>query len=259
MKFGISILGSGSTGNSILLDYGDEALLLDAGFSRKDMLRRMGVLGIDPGKVRALLVSHEHEDHVRGARVLADHLGIPTYVSPATYRHLESKRRTGKKVILFDNGTEFGIGSFRIRPFRVPHDAVDPVGFQIQAGNLKIGIATDLGHISSLARRNLEACDALIIESNHDVKMQRDSRRHIRLQRRILGKNGHLNNDEVLEALDKLLTERTKHLFLLHLSSDCNDAELLRTLVLSRLAEIDRADILLSVAPHNETVPTIWL
>lgn len=259
MKFGITVLGSGSAGNSILVHDESSALLIDAGFSMKELFSRMEKAGFCPSIIKALLVSHEHGDHVKGARVLADSLGIPTYGTCQSLKYLSEKKLVGSRVSVFETGSVFQIGNFQVRPFSVPHDALDPVGFVILKDGKKVGIATDLGHLSALCVQRLFGCDALVLECNHDVEMQLGSERHHRLKRRILGKHGHLSNDDAINSMDSLLSEKTRYLCFSHLSCDCNSYELVENLALKKLAELNRTDILLAVARQEDPSPTCWL
>ncbi len=259
MRFGITALGSGSRGNAILIHTEEEGILVDAGFSRKEIIARLASCGIDPRKIKALLISHEHGDHVNGARLFSDDYDIPTYTTASTGKCLNDLGKLGKKRVFFETGSIFEIKPFNVRPFAVPHDAVDPVGFVISVESIKVGIATDLGHMNTLCIQRLKDCDALILECNHDVEMQRRSERSLKLQMRVLGKRGHLNNDDAMSALDSLVTEKTKFVFLVHLSSDCNEYSLVLELGKKKLADIGRQDILLTVVSQDRPSETIWI
>ena len=263
MKLGITVLGSGSKGNSILIHNESSGILIDAGFSRKEILARFAKIDIDPAIVNAIIITHDHGDHVCGARVLADHLDIPTFVNESTFKHLKAKNLIGKKIQIFDPGTAFTIKEFNIKPFSVPHDAMEPVGFAIFATRnceeLKIGIATDLGHVNNLVQARLKECDILVLECNHDKKMLRDSERRLSLKQRIAGRFGHLNNEASIEAMGNLLDAKTKHLILYHLSSDCNSPELVADLANAKLTEMERNDINLQIARQDQPLDTIWI
>ncbi len=259
MGLGITILGSGSRGNAILVHNERNAILVDAGFSRKELLARISACGIDPRTIRALVISHEHGDHVNGARLFSDELNVPTYVTFKTATRLEAARKLGKKKILFETGTMFDIGEFQVRAFSVPHDAADPVGFVINSDGARIGIATDLGHINSLCAQRLRDCDALVLESNHDVEMQQRSERSPSLKQRVLGRHGHLSNDDAISALEQLVTERTKIVFLVHLSSDCNECDLVLRAARSKLDGIGRKDVQLAVVLQDKASQTFWV
>ncbi|NOY74678.1 MAG: MBL fold metallo-hydrolase [Kiritimatiellaeota bacterium] len=263
-RVGITILGSGSRGNAVLVGTVESALLIDAGFSRKEILARLATAGLDPCVVKALLITHDHGDHVSGARVLADHLDIPTYLNAATLKHLGKRNLVGAKTTVFDSGSTFSLHPFEVRPFSVPHDALEPVGFLIShtrsdGMTVKIGIATDLGHVSMLVSARLADCDALVLECNHDVKLLRTSDRSLNLKRRIGGRFGHLNNVDAVEALAGLVGAKTRHVCLCHLSGDCNDRGIVEELASAKLAEIGRSDITLSIAEQNAPLETIWL
>ncbi len=264
MNLGITILGSGSKGNSILLHTEDSGILIDAGFSRKEMFARFVKTNIDPSIIKALLITHDHSDHVRGARILADQLKIPTFVNEMTYKHLHQRNLIGKHVQIFDPGSAFAVDSFQIHPFSIPHDAMEPVGFAIFSDSssgekFKVGIATDLGHLNNLVKTRLQECEALVLECNHDIKMLRDSERSLRLKHRIAGRFGHLNNEDSINAIETLLHEKTKHLLLYHLSSDCNCSELVANLASAKLAEMQRNDVNLKIALQDQPLETVWI
>ena len=259
MKIGITVLGSGSSGNALLLHTENSAILVDAGFSRKELLARFATAGIDPGIVKGLLITHEHGDHVKGARVFADELDIPTYMTVQAYNYLKHKNLIGRKVQVFDPGSPFSVDIFSIHPFVVPHDAMDPVGFTLRINDLKIGVVTDLGHVNNLVKTRLQGCDALILECNHDVQMLRNSDRSINLKRRILGRFGHLNNEDAINALNELLHPRTRHLVLYHLSGECNCPDKVANLAAAKLASLNRTDISCQIAAQHAPMATMWL
>jgi phosphoribosyl 1,2-cyclic phosphodiesterase len=259
MRFGITVLGSGSRGNAILLHTDESGILVDAGFSRKELIARLASRNLNPGIIKALLISHEHGDHVNGARLFSGDYEIPTYLTAKTGQYLNDLGKLGEKRVYFETGSIFEIKPFNVRPFAVPHDAVDPVGFVISVDTTRVGIATDLGHMNPLCLQRLRDCDALILECNHDVEMQRQSERSIRLKRRVLGKHGHLSNDDAMNALDSLVTAKTRFVFLVHLSSDCNEYSLVQELGLKKLADIGRKDILLTVVSQDIASETIWI
>jgi len=259
MDFGITAIGSGSSGNSFLVHTLTEGILVDAGFSRREILSRLELSGHDAGIIKALLLTHEHGDHVCGARVLADQLGIPTFVTRITAEYLRRTNKLGQKVHYFEPGNRFGVGAFTVEPFSVPHDALDPVGFIISQGDCRIGLATDLGQLTMLVRQRLQNCQILVLECNHDVAMQRQSARHLHLKRRVLSKHGHMNNDDAMAAVAELLGPATRCLMLAHLSSECNSAELVEKIANQRLAELGRQDILLHIVTQEKAVEPVWL
>jgi len=259
MALGVTVLGSGSRGNAIVIHTDSAALVIDNGFSRKEFLRRLNEHDISEKLIQAIVVSHEHSDHVKGVRVLSDQLEIPTYCARDTFRYLTAKKQVGKKSVLFEPGTTFDIGEFSVEPFTVPHDAVQPVAFVIRANGRKIGIATDLGQVNKLAQQRLYDCDLLCLESNYDMDLLRSAERPLSLKRRIMGRHGHLDNLDAMEALEFIVTAKTKYLVMAHVSSDCNKYELVEKLTSEQLAKMDRADIVSGVARQDESLAPIWL
>jgi len=259
MPLGISILGSGSQGNSIVVHNEESTIMIDAGFSRKELLSRLEILSISPASIKAMLITHEHEDHVRGCRVFSDQFNIPVYLTEDTFRYLSESKKVGARRQRFAPGTSFPIGNFNIDPFSVNHDALDPVGFIISVGAKKIGLATDLGHINHLARHRLQGCDALIIECNHDIKLLRNAQRPLHIIRRIMGRQGHLNNEDAISAFDTLVSEDTKYIFLAHISAECNDYELVENMAQDKLKKMKRTDILLKIARQEKPLETVWI
>jgi len=260
MSLGVTVLGGGSQGNSLLIHTGEAGLLVDAGFSRKEILRRLVKTNVDPALVKMILVTHEHGDHTKGCRVLSNHLNVPVCASYRTFEYLRGDRgEKWENTRIFNPGTTFKFEEFSISPFSVQHDSIDPVGFVIETGEYKIGIATDLGCVNELVKRRLNDCDALVIESNYDQVLLRDSNRALSLKRRIMGRHGHLDNRDAMLALPELLTARTRFLFLTHLSSECNDENLVRKLAEDKLHEMQRTDIVLHVVKQHDPLETVWL
>ena len=259
MDFNLTVLGSGSSGNSVLLSRGDNGILIDAGFSRKEILYRLNKSGISADIIKAIIITHEHTDHVKGARVLANHLDIPTYTTYDTAQYLMDKDRIGKKKVVFDAGSPFSIADFDVQPFRVSHDAIDPVGFIVSSNGVKVGFAMDLGHLDRLTKCRLKGCDAIILESNHDVKLLKTSKRPLRLIRRIAGNFGHLSNDVAISSLHELLTESSRFLFLGHLSGECNRVDIVEKMAVAKLKEINRTDVMLSIMKQDNPLAPVLL
>lgn len=263
MTVGITALGSGSRGNAFVVHSDTGNLLIDAGFSRRELLRRMAHCLIDPESITALLLTHEHDDHVKGCRIFCDMMNVPVFVSARTadylLRHRADRLPRRNMINIFEPGTAFEVTGFHINPFSVQHDAVDPVGFLIRKGERRIGFASDLGAVNTLARQRLADCDVLVLESNHDLEMLRRSDRQYYLKTRIMGRHGHLNNTDAVDALPELLTERTAALCLVHVSSECNDYDLVRRIAEQRLLEIGRDDVKLIVVEQATPLSTVWL
>ena len=221
MTFEFCILGSGSKGNSIVIWDSETMFMIDAGFSCKETARRMGMAGLDPNELDSILISHEHSDHINGARVIHKRFGPRVLSTVPVHDWLDLKYAVITEPEL-EPGRVQEIGDFRITPFEVPHDASQTVGFKVQNNGKSLIVATDLGHVTPRLRKKFEDADALILESNHDVQMLKDGAYPAFLKKRILGKQGHLSNEQSSEVLANVLSEKTRHISLAHLSQDNN-------------------------------------
>jgi len=257
----VTVLGSGSRGNAIAIHTDESVILVDAGFSAKELQRRLRVSGIDEGRLKAILISHEHIDHIRGARVLSQRLGgVPIYCNRLTGDYMRDADSRLGKLHIFTAGSSFRIGEFEVNPFSIPHDACDPVGFTIDCcGKYRVGIATDLGHVSSLVKYQLRDCDMLIVESNHDVDMVNSSERPWHLKKRIVGRHGHLSNEDCAGLLEDVIVPQTKHLVLAHASGECNRHNLILEVADALLKTIGRCDIKPYVGQQDMPLPSFRL
>ena len=234
---------SGSKGNSLIVSTGQESVLVDAGFSRRELLRRLEALEFDPGKIRCVLLTHEHTDHLSGAPLFCDTLKIPLCAAGNVLTLLRRKKhKLPASLWSFEPGEQFNVGTFEIATFPVQHDAIDPVGFVIGCGGVRVGIATDLGEVSTMVRRNLVNTEVLVLESNYDSDMLRNSPRRQELKNRINGRHGHLDNRSAATALAALLGDRSELLLLAHRSSECNTEELVRQEISRELSTLARRD-----------------
>ena len=258
-KFGITVLGSGSKGNAAVIHGPDGALLLDAGFSARELESRMEQREIEPDDIQGVLITHGHSDHVKGCRVFADRHSIPAYLTAPTLKEGSRNHFLPEKKTVIAPGTPFALCGITVEPFTLPHDAVDTIGYTFRAGRKKIGVATDLGHLNLLARQKLRGCTVLMLEANHEPELLRNSSRPIQLKRRILSRHGHLSNEDSLAALEELLTDDSVSLILAHLSEECNRRELLSDMAEQTLKNLGRADILLSIACQDTPLDTFWL
>lgn len=258
-KFGITVLGSGSRGNAAVIHGPEGCLLLDAGFSARELEKRLGERSIAPSSLRALLLTHGHADHTKGCRVFADRYRIRTYLTEPTLREgARAHFLPGLRTVVTP-GAPFELCGMRVEPFTLPHDAVDTVGYIFQADGKKIGVATDLGHLNLTVRRKLRDCSLLMLEANHEPALLQVSARPLRLKRRILSRQGHLSNQDAMAALGELLTPRSVLLILAHLSEECNRRVLVAALVEKTLADLGRQDILFKIAGQSEPLDTCWL
>ena len=257
--FGCTILGSGSKGNSTVIHGPAGNLLLDAGFSAKELQCRLDRVRVDPRSIRAILITHDHSDHTSACRTLADRFGIPAYFIPETVAELAKRpnKVPGEKYLLTP-GSPLDLCGVHVEPFSVSHDT-PAIAFTFSVHSHKIGFATDLGFVSNLVKMKLCGCDLLVLESNYDPARLRASARPITLKRRIAGRQGHLGNPDAMDALADLLAPNTRNLVFAHLSQECNDPSLVASLAESRLAELHRTDVSFRIASQFDPLETFWL
>lgn len=227
----LTILGSGSKGNAALLATGRTRLLIDAGFSRRELLRRMQTAGCDATSLDAILITHEHSDHVGGLPKLAATVAAPVYLNPGTREALERQWSAAeanclRQVELFASGHSFTIGDIEITSFTIPHDAADPVAFAFRAEGVRIVVVTDLGYLTENVKQQLAGADCVVLESNHDLEMLKNGGYPWALKQRVMGRLGHLSNDTVAAYLAGEFDCAAAHLVLAHLSENNNLPEL---------------------------------
>jgi phosphoribosyl 1,2-cyclic phosphodiesterase len=217
-----TVLGSGSGGNAAVIRSGNTILMVDAGLSAAQLCSRLESCGVDPSQISGILVSHEHGDHTRGLEVFTRRHRIPVLVNAMTREVLSpALPHAAWKVI--PCGGAFQFAGFEIESFRVPHDAVDPMGFILRAGGVALGILSDLGHATTLVRSKVAALDALFVEANYDCQMlANDTKRPWSTRQRISSRHGHLSNDQCAEIIAAAASPGLQHLVLGHLSRDCN-------------------------------------
>lgn len=249
-------LGSGSGGNAFLLEGGDTRILVDAGFSGAQLARRLSALEVEPASVAALVVTHEHRDHVAGMGVAARRWGWPLYLNRATARACRRLLNGEEQLRPFEAGHPFRIGDLEIRPFVTCHDAVDPLAVTVAESDsgLEVGIATDLGRAIAPVRHALADCHFLILEANHDERLLRTGPYPWSVKARIGGSRGHLSNRLAAELATELCHPRLGGVLLAHLSQECNDPELARDRVGERLS-LAGYDGLLEAAEQNAPTP----
>ncbi|AAR35005.2 metal-dependent hydrolase, beta-lactamase superfamily [Geobacter sulfurreducens PCA] len=231
----VCLLASGSKGNSLFIETGESRILIDAGLSARELVRRLSLIGVDAAQLDALFISHEHTDHVRGAGVLARKYRIPVHVSYPTHREISGQIH-GVYVTEFESGYSFTFRDLLVDPFRITHDACDPVGFTVESREGKVGIATDLGTATRLVADKLAGCRALVVESNHDEGMLMDGPYPWHLKQRIKSRHGHLSNNDTAALLAEVINPGLEGLFLAHLSEVNNDPVMARQVTASFLA-----------------------
>lgn len=244
MRF--SVLGSGSRGNCTLVETGSTRVLIDNGFSGKEIITRLRALGIAPESLTALILTHEHDDHVKGVGVLARRLKLPVYANEATHRAAEARAGHLPLRQEFGVGEAFVIEGLHIHPFAVSHDAADPVGFVLDDGNLSLGYCTDTGTITRLIRHRLRTCQALVLEANHDVEMLKEGPYPLPLQQRVLSSRGHLANPDSLDLAADLAGGCLRLLVLAHLSEINNHPDLVLREASQRLPGEEAVRLLLA-------------
>lgn len=256
-------LFSGSSGNSTYVGTADAGILIDAGVSAKRITEALRCRELDPTAVKAVLVTHEHSDHVAGLRVLCKRYGWPVLASTGTLDALTEgdKLPATQRLFVLTPGQSVGIYGLRITPFSTPHDSRACLGFRIEGEGKALALATDIGYMTDEIRCALTGCQLVHIESNHDPEMLRNGPYPYYLQERILGKGGHLSNDACAAVLPELLEGGATRLVLAHLSRQNNTPELARTTAQRALAAVGATvgrDCLLEVAEPEGTRPLTY-
>lgn len=232
-------LYSGSSGNSLFISSGDTRLLVEAGLSGKKIIEALCSIGEKASEIDAILVSHEHSDHIRGAGILSRKFNLPIYASQGTWKAME--KMIGPVLecnkMIFSSYKPFQIGDITVTPFPIPHDANEPVGYSFCASGKKVTVATDIGHISMDLLNNFANSDLLLLESNHDVEMLKIGPYPWPLKKRIASEQGHLSNEAAGEVVAYLAQKGTKRFLLGHLSKENNFPELAYQTVCNALYE----------------------
>lgn len=219
-------------------------MLIDAGFSGRQIRQRLASIGRSPETLTGILITHEHIDHVQGLAALSSKLKIPVYCNRLTKEALEQQLQNSVEFRIFETGTTFDVGEMTVDSFSIPHDAYDPVGFLVHTAFARFGFLTDLGHATKLVLERVRTATALLLEANHDVKMlQDDSKRPWSVKQRILSRHGHLSNDAAASVAEQIISSELQHLFLGHLSRDCNSPELAHSAVSDRLTSAGASHI----------------
>jgi phosphoribosyl 1,2-cyclic phosphodiesterase len=225
-KMRFCVLGSGSKGNSTLVMGGRGGVLIDAGFSCKEIERRLAAIGIKPQELSAIMVSHEHSDHIRGVGVLSRKFKLPVFSTSLTREAAGAALEKLHRHEVFASGTSFEVEDLTIHPFSVSHDAADPVGFVLQDSQSRLGYCADTGIVSRLMEHRLSLCQALIFECNHDPQLLKNGPYPESLKQRVRSKSGHLANGQALVFLKKIAEEGClTHVVLAHISETNNHPE----------------------------------
>lgn len=217
----VCVLSSGSKGNAIYISGGKTSILIDAGLSGIEIERRLASRDIQPESLDAIIVSHEHSDHIQGVGVLSRRFDLPVYISKKT-EVAASQMGSAKVFKNFECGSSFQIKDLTLHPFSVSHDAQDPAGFTVRQNGVKVGIATDLGHSTAMVKEHLKECSFLVLEANHDIDMLINGPYPWPIKQRIRSRTGHLSNESTKKLLMEIPHDKLKHVVLSHLSETNN-------------------------------------
>ncbi len=231
-------LASGSKGNCIYIGTPMTKILIDAGISAKVTSERLQGIGVNLEDIDAILITHEHTDHIRGLDVLGAKMGIPVFANSDTASAIYEAMGKCPKFKIFSTGQTFEFGDFEIHPLSIQHDAIDPVAFTIRMANLKLGFCADLGIATTLVASELKGCDYLYLEANHEPSMVHSCARPMVYKKRVLSRQGHLSNQECAQLLEQVYHDGLKHVHLAHLSSECNNPELALKIITEKLQSL---------------------
>jgi phosphoribosyl 1,2-cyclic phosphodiesterase len=251
MSVRICVLGSGSSGNSTFVATERTRLLVDAGLSYREIKRRLRKVGEDPSHLDAVLITHEHSDHVAGLPVMARKIRSPFFVTRLTQGRLEWGETT-PRVEIFQAGQRISIGDIEIDSFTVPHDAIDPVAFCFRAEGLKIGVVTDLGYMPESVKHQIHGCHLLVLESNHDLEMLRVGPYPWFVKQRVMSRVGHLSNHAVSHFLSAEFDRSSQILVLAHLSEHNNHPEIARAAAAGALRTAGAGETRLVLAEQRQ-------
>jgi len=228
-------LGSGSRGNALLVEAATTRILVDCGFGPRELTKRLARLGLAPADIDAVVVTHEHGDHIGGVARCAARFGFAVHMTQGTFGAAAKSLGDAAGVGLFDSHAAFRVGDIEIRPFPVPHDAREPVQFVFAAGGRSLGLLTDAGHVTPHIVAMLGGCDALVLECNHDADMLARGSYPWHLKQRIAGRFGHLDNQSAAALLRQVDASRLQHVVCAHLSEQNNTPELARAALAAAL------------------------
>jgi phosphoribosyl 1,2-cyclic phosphodiesterase len=254
---GFCPLASGSKGNCVYLGTGQTKILIDAGISAKAIQARLSEINVDLADIDAILITHEHSDHIQGLKILAYKLGIPVLANHDTAKGIVDTFHDCPKFKIFSTGETFEFGDLEIHPFSIQHDTLDPVAFTIRLDNLKLGFCTDLGFVTTLVQNQLKECDYLYVESNHQPSMVHASPRPMIYKQRVLSRSGHLSNEACGNLLAQVYNPKLKHVHLAHLSSECN-SPVTALQVVKGILEENGIHLDLCIAPQDKISRAIY-
>lgn len=246
---GFCPLASGSKGNCIYVGTERTKILIDAGISAKSVKAKLAEINVDLADIDAILITHEHTDHIAGLKMLACKMGIPVFANSETAKGIVEYLHECPKFKIFSTGESFEFGDLEIHPFSIQHDTLDPVAFTIRTGSLKLGFCADLGFVTTLVQHQLRECDYLYVEANHQPSMVHASPRPMIYKQRVLSRLGHLSNESCGQLLKEVAHPKLKHVHLAHLSSECNTPETALSVIRGILQE-NGIDLNMCIAPQ---------
>src|SRR5690625_1332635 len=255
MTLRFSVLASGSTGNAFYIESNKQRLLVDVGLSGKQMDRLFNEIHIDPASISGILVTHEHSDHIKGLGVLARKYNLPIYANKKTWEAMEGSigKISLEQKFEFRMGEVKMFGDIEVESFGVSHDAVEPMFYVFRNNDKKVALVTDLGYVSERIKKTVKNADAYVFEANHDVEMLRMGRYPWSIKRRILSDSGHVSNEDCGLALSDVIGNKTKRIYLAHLSQDNNMKDLARMSVDNILQERGIDMDIFDTDPSNPT------
>jgi phosphoribosyl 1,2-cyclic phosphodiesterase len=254
----LTILGSGSSGNCAYLETEQARLLVDAGLSGRQIRQRMLTLGRAPENLTGILITHEHSDHIQGLTGLAAKLNIPVYCNRLTREAIDAQLQLKLDFRIFNTGASFEVGDVCVDTFSIPHDAYDPVGFLVHTPEGNIGFLTDLGHATKLILQRVRSANVLVLEANYDRQMlQDDTRRPWSIKQRIISRHGHLSNEAAAQVVEEIVSAELHHLYLGHLSSDCNKPELAHRTVSNTVDKLGASHLRVETTSQDIPCPTL--
>lgn len=248
---GFCPLASGSKGNCVYFGSNQTKILIDAGTSAKTIQSRLSEINVDISEIDAILITHEHSDHIQALKILAYKKGIPVFANHETAKGIVETFHDCPKFKIFSTGETFEFGDLEIHPFSIQHDTLDPVAFTIRMNDLKMGFCTDLGFTTTLVQNKLKDCDYLYLESNHEPSMVYSSARPMIYKQRVLSRSGHLSNEACGNLLAHVYHPKLKHVHLAHLSSECNSPEVALKVIRGILQQ-HGINLDMSVAPQDK-------
>lgn len=247
----IAVLASGSSGNSTWIESGNTSVIIDAGISCRRATEAAAGLGLDTGKVSAILVTHEHSDHVSGLGPTARRYDVPIYATGGTRAALAGRTGRCRAWKIIETGTEFEVGELAVSAFAISHDGVEPVGYSVTDGVHRVVVATDMGVVSHAVRHHMSLADCLVLEFNHDERMLLDGGYPWFLKQRILGRQGHLSNEAAARELVMLADGPVSSVILAHLSRENNKPDMALEAASEALLRAGRSDVSVLLSDHS--------